>query len=80
MANIDILKKHGVRAKIARELGLNHSAPYQWRDVPANRVIAVARILSVSPSVLRPDLYPREIAPTPDSALPAVYSTQHMGD
>lgn len=65
MANENILKKHGVRAKIARELGIHHSAPYQWQEVPADRLISVARILSVHPSELRPDLYPLDALTPP---------------
>lgn len=65
MADLDILKRHGVRAKIARELGLHHSAPYQWREVPADKLISVARILFVHPSELRPDLYPPDVLSQP---------------
>lgn len=50
----------GLRFKIARELGLNKAAVYQWRHVPADKVLKVERLTGISRHDLRPDLYPRE--------------------
>lgn len=58
MEQHSILSRRGVRARLARELGLNPSAPYQWDRVPADRLIEAARILNVHPRELRADLYP----------------------
>jgi DNA-binding transcriptional regulator YdaS (Cro superfamily) len=46
----------GVRA-LASLLGLNRRAIYQWRRVPAERVIQIEKVTDVPRNVLRPDLY-----------------------
>jgi DNA-binding transcriptional regulator YdaS (Cro superfamily) len=51
--------KRGLRLQIAAGLGLNKSAVYQWKRVPASRVLDVERITGISRHDLRPDLYPR---------------------
>ena len=56
--------KRGMRQKIGRELGLNPSAVYQWRRIPAERVLDVERITGISRHELRPDLYPKDQAGT----------------
>lgn len=67
-----ILSRRGVRARLARGLGIHASAPYQWDRVPADRLIDAARILGVHPSELRPDLYPPfPLAPPAGDAAPA---------
>ena len=52
----------GLRLKIAKELGITHGAVYQWRRVPAERVLKVAEITGIPKEKLRPDLYPQEAA------------------
>lgn len=47
----------GLRLKLARELGLSPGAVYQWRKVPAERVLDVERITGIPRHQLRPDLY-----------------------
>jgi DNA-binding transcriptional regulator YdaS (Cro superfamily) len=46
----------GVQA-LASLLGLNRQSIYQWRRVPAERVVQVEKITGVLRNVLRPDLY-----------------------
>ena len=46
---------------IAEELGIARTAPYDWRRVPARRVLAISRITGISPHDLRPDLYPKDL-------------------
>lgn len=41
---------------------LTPQAISQWRQVPAERVIAVEKVTGVSRSKLRPDLYPEAVA------------------
>lgn len=53
-------ERRGIRLQIAKAIGLNKAAVYQWRKVPAERVLDVERITGVSRHDLRPDLYPRE--------------------
>jgi DNA-binding transcriptional regulator YdaS (Cro superfamily) len=46
----------GVRA-LASLLGLNPQSIYQWRRVPAERVVQIETVTDVPRNVLRPDLY-----------------------
>ena len=62
MSNPQTLFDRGARLRIARELGITHGAVYQWRRIPAERVLEVERITGVPRHVLRPDLYPAEAA------------------
>lgn len=48
----------GTKAELADELGISRQALNQWRRVPHERVLEVERILGISRSVLRPDIYP----------------------
>lgn len=43
---------------LALHLGVSKPAISKWTQVPARRLVAVARYLKVSPQALRPDLYP----------------------
>jgi hypothetical protein len=52
----------GQAAAIARELGIERTAVYQWKRVPSHWVQQVARILRLPPSTVRPDIFAR---PTP---------------
>ena len=47
----------GMRAKIARELGIHPGAITQWRQIPPERVPAISRITGFSRHQLRPDLW-----------------------
>ena len=51
----------GGMAALARQLGITVQAVSQWTQVPADRVVAVSRATHVSPTVLRPDLYPKDL-------------------
>ena len=42
--------------------GITRPAIWQWRQVPRDRVLAVAKIMGIKPYVIRPDFYP---PPTP---------------
>jgi DNA-binding transcriptional regulator YdaS (Cro superfamily) len=50
-------KERGLRRRLARELKITHGAVSQWRRVPAERVLDVARITGIPKEELRPDLY-----------------------
>lgn len=82
MKTENILEKRGVRAKIAKGLGGSKSAPYHWTRVPADRLIAVAKILDMHPREIRPDLYPPDEPPAPPSVVQDsdFASMQHIGD
>ena len=55
---LSLRSKRGILSQIARECGLTRQAVIQWRRVPAERVLTVARVVGVDPSAIRPDLYP----------------------
>lgn len=48
------------RSALADELGITNSAVWQWRRVPAERVIDVEKFTGIPRHELRPDLYPIE--------------------
>lgn len=47
----------GRAGKLADSLGITHAAIPQWREVPADRLIAVEKLTGISRQVLRPDLF-----------------------
>lgn len=55
------IKEFGGPGKLAAALGdVTPQAISQWKQVPAGRVLKVAKIIGVSRHELRPDLYPVE--------------------
>jgi DNA-binding transcriptional regulator YdaS (Cro superfamily) len=48
----------GLRAKIARELGMTRAAITKWRQIPAERLPDVERITGIPRHELRPDICP----------------------
>jgi hypothetical protein len=50
-------KTPDVRAALAKELGLDMSAPYQWHRAPAEHVKAISRHTGIPKHELRPDIY-----------------------
>lgn len=56
----EIISAAGGVVRLARGVGVSHSAVIDWRRagrIPANRVPAVSRITGVPRHVLRPDLW-----------------------
>lgn len=51
----------GSMRKLAIRLGISPQAVSYWDDVPAHHILAIERITGVDRSVLRPDLYRRDI-------------------
>jgi DNA-binding transcriptional regulator YdaS (Cro superfamily) len=45
------------RADLAKQLGVTVGAVWQWRQVPAARVLDVERITGISRHELRPDVF-----------------------
>lgn len=56
--------KRGLRAEVARELGITHAAVRQWQEVPAERCWRVSEIVGIPPHILRPDVFP---PPSPEN-------------
>lgn len=52
----------GGPAEVARALGINRQAVYQWKLIPPRRVAAVVRMTGgrFTFSQLRPDVYPSD--------------------
>ena len=63
-----IIELAGGAQVLAKRIGLTHQAIYAWREVPADRVIEVARLTGLRPWDVRPDLYPDPRWTLPDSA------------
>lgn len=51
------IKNAGGVTALAAALGLTKQAVSQWKRVPANRVLKVAKLASLSPEALRPDVF-----------------------
>ena len=58
------VKAFGTRAALAEALGIQRTAPYQWKQVPSKRVLEIEAKSggAVTRHEMRPDLYPREAA------------------
>jgi DNA-binding transcriptional regulator YdaS (Cro superfamily) len=48
----------GSKSDLADALGITRQALSQWRRVPHERVLEIEKLLGVSRSVMRPDIYP----------------------
>lgn len=57
-----IIKKAGGPSRVARLLGIHHSAVIRWENVPYERVIPLEAATGIPREELRPDLFKR---PTP---------------
>lgn len=49
--------KVGGMAQLADKLGIARQAIYQWKRIPADRVVAVERATGIPRHELRPDLF-----------------------
>lgn len=49
----------GTLTEFAAQLGRSHSAPVQWKRVPADLALKVATITGFAPWEIRSDLYPQ---------------------
>jgi len=54
--------KIGGIARLADALGISRTALYQWKRIPAERVLAIEVHTGVPRHELPPDLYPRSAA------------------
>jgi DNA-binding transcriptional regulator YdaS (Cro superfamily) len=55
------LRKQRQMRAIADALNIKRQAPYTWRRVPAEHVLAIAELTGMSPHEIRPDLYPAHL-------------------
>lgn len=59
----------GTQQAMAKRLGVAQPSIWRWirskRGVPGEHVLAVEQATGISRHDLRPDLYPREVAPPP---------------
>jgi DNA-binding transcriptional regulator YdaS (Cro superfamily) len=59
---IHTANKVGGLPALAKLLGIKRQAIYQWKKIPADRVIEIETLTRVSRHELRPDLHPRDNA------------------
>lgn len=55
------LKVAGTYAELGRRIGVSRQAVFQWRRIPAELVMDVAKATGIAAAVLRPDLYRRAV-------------------
>lgn len=53
----DYVSERGRISELARALNITRAAVFQWKRVPAERVLDVERITGIPRIELRPDLY-----------------------
>lgn len=58
----------GMLARIARELGLDRSAPVQWTEVPVRHARVVSRLTGIPLNELRPDVWTAQQAAADNAA------------
>jgi DNA-binding transcriptional regulator YdaS (Cro superfamily) len=51
------LKAAGGYRPLARALGIDPSAVFQWSRIPAHRIVQIEEATGVDRAILRPDLY-----------------------
>lgn len=53
------IKEYGV-AKLAEECGVSPQAAHKWlkKQIPAERVLEIERLVGVAREAIRPDIYP----------------------
>lgn len=56
----DFIKQKGMKAKLARELGLTRAAICFWKRVPVYRVREVEKLTGIPREELRPDIFGKE--------------------
>ncbi len=54
-----IIKKAGGPSRVARLLGIHHSAVIRWENVPYERVLPLEAATGIPREELRPDLFKR---------------------
>lgn len=52
----------GRLAQLATACGITHAAVWQWKQVPAERVLTVERVTGIPKEELRPDIFSPESA------------------
>jgi hypothetical protein len=56
------LRELRLMAAVADCLNIKRQAPYTWRWVPSEHVLAVAEISGMTPHQIRPDIYPADLS------------------
>ena len=59
----EIIDRAGGRVKLAEAAGVARPTVYEWRRVPPQHCMAVARLIGCQLYELRPDVYPGADAP-----------------
>jgi len=53
----DIIHAAGGYRKLAKELGIAPSSVFNWRRVPATRVLKISQLTGIAPDLIRPDVF-----------------------
>ncbi len=56
----EIIKKAGGGVKLAKKIGIYHSAVYRWKHIPVQRLSDVEKITGIPREELRPDIFLKE--------------------
>lgn len=54
---VQIRNTRGLSSEIARALGIERAAVYQWKRVPPHWVNDVSKIIKLPPKRIRPDIF-----------------------
>tara|TARA_R100000329_G_scaffold128789_1_gene107633 strand:+ start:3212 stop:3409 length:198 start_codon:yes stop_codon:yes gene_type:complete len=57
VTGMKLLKATTNVSKLASDLGVSRMAVYQWKEVPANRLVEIEQLTGIPRQDLRPDLY-----------------------
>ena len=72
----------GSQSELARQLGVSQPTVWTWlqssKRLPADHVLTVERLYGISRHDLRPEIYPRNLGPAPES--PRVYDIDQGGE
>lgn len=66
----EIIRVAGGPLKVGKAIGRHHTTVSAWLRIPAEHVLAIARMAAISPHVIRPDVFGPE--PQPCAQQPSV--------
>ncbi len=56
----EIIKKAGGPSRLAKQLGITHTAVIRWKKIPPIRVITLEKLTGIPREELRPDIFGKE--------------------
>jgi len=52
-----VIEKAGGISSLARAIGVDRRRVFEWKQIPAKRVLDVERVTGISRHILRPDIF-----------------------